>query len=329
MKQVFYSSEPKSLTTRFWKKLLPIALILTIFFVQDAIYLEGAPPPRKGDDKPALAGPGWKENIVYKTIGNIQLKLDLYNPSGETKGLMPAHVYIHGGGWNTSSKADARWPRDFGVFERLSKAGFMGITIDYRLAKNGVTMQDVIQDSKDAIRFLYKEGQHLGIDTNRIAVWGGSAGGHLAMMAAFTDDHAFAGDPDLATYPSKVKAVVSWCGPTDLVRLTQDSSSAKNVLEKVISKKLEEAKDLYQEDSPITYLKAGCVPTLLLAGDQDTLIPPNQADIFQQKAKPLGISSEYILVKNAGHMWKPVGSINPSLEEIHRLTAEFITKHTH
>ena len=103
------------------------------------------------------------------------------------------------------------------VFGRLVKEGFAVAPVTYRLAKkdSNVAMRDCVIDCKDAIRYLAKNSESLGIDPMRIGVMGDSAGGHIAQMLLLASPEQLSGDPALAEVPYRMVAGVSWYGPCD------------------------------------------------------------------------------------------------------------------
>ncbi|WP_286764243.1 alpha/beta hydrolase, partial [Rhodopirellula sp. UBA1907] len=140
-----------------------------------------------------------KLDLVYKTVGQKELLLDLYYPaklgSSEqqtderpTDERCPVIVYTHGGGWAAGSKQGAAKGSFKTVFEQLLQQGFAVASVNYRLCKpnSGVMMRDCVIDSKDAVRYLAKNSQTLRLDPTRFFVMGDSAGGQIAQMLLLT-----------------------------------------------------------------------------------------------------------------------------------------------
>jgi len=121
------------------------------------------------------------EDVVYKTINTERsLHLDIYSPA--KKGKYPALVMIHGGGWRSGNKVMER-----PMAQRIAENGFVAIPVEYRLSLEA-KFPAAIQDIKTAIRFIKDNAEKYNIDTTRIAVEGESAGGHLALMVAMTNN---------------------------------------------------------------------------------------------------------------------------------------------
>ncbi|MEE8349222.1 MAG: alpha/beta hydrolase [Acidobacteriota bacterium] len=283
----------------------------------------------------AASWSGTVKTLTFKTVDGQPLELDVYYPSTKIEEPSPAHIFIHGGGWTANSKEIVlNTPEGYvvdylAVFERLAQQGYVGVSIDYRLAGDSVKVPQLVEDVNDAVRFLHKDGLDHGIDPNRMAVWGSSAGGHLALMVGLPPSEAFPGEAGLAAYPSTVRCVVSWYGIGDFTLPSARGPDGGANFEEIFGESYHEAPDLYRRMSPISHLVPGAVPMLLMTGDQDTTVLFDQSQTLHLRAQTLGLNSTYLLVKNSGHGWRPVtGPIVPDQEEIHRLTAEFIRNHT-
>lgn len=145
-------------------------------------------------------------NIEYAAPGGVSLKLDAYLPPGT--GPFPAVIAIHGGGWHSGSKA--AWATEAG---RLAREGFATFSVDYRLAPTyGWPAQ--IQDVQAAVTWLRAHAATYKVKPDRIGAIGSSAGAHLAQMLAVR------GSGGTGT-GSRVRAAVSWSGPSDMVELAQ------------------------------------------------------------------------------------------------------------
>ena len=123
---------------------------------------------------PQLAG---AKTEVFKTIGDVKLNLYIFEPEGhKASDKRAAIVFFFGGGWMNGSPAQFEHQSRY-----LASRGMVAISADYRVySRNKVQVPDCIRDAKSAIRYVRKNAARLGIDPNRIAAGGGSAGGHLA-----------------------------------------------------------------------------------------------------------------------------------------------------
>ena len=123
---------------------------------------------------------------VYKTIGDTKLNLYIYEPKGhQASDKTPAIVFFFGGGWTSGS------PTQFEHHcQHLPERGMVAITADYRVAsRNQNTADECVKDAKAAMRWIRQNALKLGIDANRVAAGGGSAGGHLAAAVATLPEH--------------------------------------------------------------------------------------------------------------------------------------------
>ncbi len=159
-------------------------------------------------------------NEVYKQIGDWYGLFDLYMPQEVSNDPVPLVLYFHGGGWGNGSKENVTpvaW-REPSLLTELTQRGIALAAVDYRLCKfdlQETVMRDCVTDCKDAIRFLAKHAAKYQIDPKRMAVIGGSAGGHLAQMVALTPPKSFPGDRGLADVSINVRGGVSNFGPSD------------------------------------------------------------------------------------------------------------------
>ncbi|EMB18672.1 alpha/beta hydrolase [Rhodopirellula europaea] len=289
-----------------------------------------------------------KLDLVYKTVGQKELLLDLYYPaklgSSEqqtderpTDERCPVIVYTHGGGWAAGSKQGAAKGSFKTVFEQLLQQGFAVASVNYRLCKpnSGVMMRDCVIDSKDAVRYLAKNSQTLRLDPTRFFVMGDSAGGQIAQMLLLTTPDTLPGDEALAGTPYQMLAGVSWYGPSDFEktelfnhddradfrdrfgpRILGSNSSDANKLE------------LYREMSPVNFLRADSPPLLMIQGDKDTTIPVKHAHHMKQKADVIKAPVQVMIIRNAGHNWRKVDAdIDPSRDAIVERTVQFFLDH--
>lgn len=218
-----------------------------------------------------------KKGIEVKKTEQKDLKLDLYfNPSKKTPS--PLLVFIHGGGWKGGKPSDYHY-----YCLKFAALDYTVATITYRFsqeAKYPAAVEDVV----DAIKWLRSHAEEYGIDPNRIALIGGSAGGHLSMLVGYTwKDLAADGK-------SPIKAVVDLYGPTDL---TTDFAINTKVVIDFIGKPYDQAAESYKEASPLFQLDANDPPTLVFQGTIDDIVPVEQSDILVEKLKELGIPHHY------------------------------------
>ena len=219
------------------------------------------------------------KDITYKTIDTTNLKLDIYQKKDISEPT-PLIIFIHGGAWKKGDKHDY-WP----YLIPFAEKGYITATIQYRftdVAKYPAQLDDVT----DAINWLKDHANEYHIDKNKIVLVGGSAGGHLAMMAAYSD-------PKL-----KIKGVVNLYGPSDLT--TTYASEAESVI-KLIGKSYKDAPEKYKNASPVTYINKDIPPTLTFQGTLDELVPYKQSDNLDKKIREVGAISHYHKLKGWPH----------------------------
>jgi acetyl esterase/lipase len=247
-----------------------------------------------------------EKDIVYGTGGGKDLKLNLARPE-HPNGLLPAIVYIHGGGWQGGSREMYR-----SDIEQAAKRGYVAVTISYRLtdpdaqgkAKHPFPAQ--VEDVKCAVRWLRANSQKYHIDPNRIGATGGSAGGHLSLMlGVLGGSNEFEGNGGNPGVSSQVQAVVNYFGPTDLTRLHSSSKRVAAILDVLLDGPPEQMAASYRAASPITYVSKSDPPTLTLHGTADPIVPVDQATELDAAMKKAGAPHTLMLMEGEGHGFKP------------------------
>ncbi|MDQ7065411.1 MAG: alpha/beta hydrolase fold domain-containing protein [candidate division KSB1 bacterium] len=224
--------------------------------------------------------------VNQATGKNEKLRLDLYEPKGDTEPKRPAIVLIHGGGF---TKGDKESQVIVQLAKRFAKRGYVTVSIDYRLSKEFShsdttkvyqAVTQAYQDAKAAIRWLRKYAQDYRIDSHRIAVGGVSAGAITALHAAYEEDEGNSGN---SGYSSEVAVAISVAGA-----LVYDS-----------------------------IMEAGEAPFIAFHGYLDFIVPYQQALELSQRAKAIGL--KYALYSYmAGH------DLSPYIEDIVQRTTDFL-----
>ncbi len=233
------------------------------------------------------------KNIEYKNINGKSLQLDIYQPKGLTKPA-PLLVFIHGGGWRGGDRADY-----LVYLTHFASLGYVTATVSYRFLKVA-PYPACVEDILDAVNFFYQNGEKYNYDPDRICLIGGSAGSHLAMLAAYGWKKQGAAS-DTTTQNAnkhKIKAVVEIYGPTDF---TTEYARNHPTITGFIAHSYQEAPQLYVEASPITYVSKDSPPTLILHGTRDMLVPLSQAVLLKDKFDKLGVPYVYCPVPGWPH----------------------------
>jgi len=220
------------------------------------------------------------KDIEYKNVNGKSLQLDFYKPKNAGEKL-PLLVYIHGGGWRSGKR------QDYLVYLlAYAKKGYMTATVSYRLMKDSI-YPACLEDVTDAMDFIFKNGDTLGYDTTRVAVIGGSAGGHLSLIAGYGWENS----GTCNKIPKhRVKAVVDIYGPVDL---TTPYASSHPLVTSFIGYSYQEKPELYWEASPAKYLNSKLPPTLVFQGTSDNLVPASQSDTLKARLDRLGVPCVY------------------------------------
>ncbi len=232
--------------------------------------------------------------VVYGTVGDRELEMDIVRPDpadadrAENTGRdgRPALLFIHGGAWAKGSR------EDYYVYtHHFASLGYVCATASYRLVREA-PFPAAVKDVKCAIRFLRSHAGDYGIDPEKIAVVGGSAGGHLAMMAAYTGpEDGFDDSGGHAGISSHVSAVVDFYGPADLTTdFAVNAGAVKAFLDGV---PYSVNPQLYRQASPVSYLDAGDPPTLIFHGTLDEIVPVNQSNLLAARLRELEIDHYY------------------------------------
>jgi acetyl esterase/lipase len=236
-----------------------------------------------------------QKNVIYGTDAGEDLLLDLAIPKGLDHAV-PGIVWIHGGAWQGGSKNE---------FESLirdsARAGYVAISISYRLAPKHIFPAQV-EDSKCAVRWFRANAERLHLDPNRIGVVGSSAGAHLAMMLGAADSgDGLEGSGGSAEASSRVQAVVSFAGPTNL--LSEYPNASKGLVATFLGGPVADRQDAAKRASPITYVNAGDPPMLLIQGTKDPLVPYEQAFQMAEALTKVGTPGRVELLLGEGHGW--------------------------
>jgi len=222
--------------------------------------------------------------IEYGRAGNVSLKLDLYTSQGRAR-PSPGLLLIHGGGWKSGKREDYRY---YGV--KFAEEGYAVASISYRL-RDVAPFPAAVEDAKCAVRWMRENGEKYGVDPGRIAVIGGSAGGHLSMMVAYSSDVlGLEGQGGHAGVSSRVQAVVNLYGPVDL---TTPYARNHDLTTAFIGKPYAEAEAVYERASPLSYVTQDDPPTLIFHGTLDDLVPITQADRLAAALQEAGIFHRY------------------------------------
>jgi acetyl esterase/lipase len=258
-------------------------------------------------------------DVVYGEVpGYRPLELDLYLPLDG--GPAPVIVHVHGGGWRRGSRRHPLPALGADFYDRLAARSFAVAAIDYRLSGEA-RFPAPLDDVRAAIGWVRDNAGLYRLDDNRVFLWGDSAGGHLALLAALTG----AGVPD-----RQVQGVVAWFPVTDLAGLVPDVAAAGGVPDPgpgsrealLLGAPAASVPELARQASPVAHASAAAPPVLLMHGAADDLVPSAQSIRLAGVLRAAGAAVELELVPGATHFWDGASDVGV----IEQRSVEFLRK---
>jgi acetyl esterase/lipase len=252
-------------------------------------------------------------DLVFQKTDKTELKLDLFTPKNPAK-VPPLVVMIHGGCWISGSRKDYAY---YGI--KLAQLGYAAASIDYRLSQEA-TYPAAIEDARTAIQWLKDHAKTYNFDPERIALFGGSAGGHMVEYLGYaantpTKQHQQGPGP-------KVKAIVAFYGWSDL---TDPAVTEPYWNEAFFGNKYADAPEVYKEASPLTHVSKQSPPTLLLHGTIDTIVPISQSVKLVEKLETNNVPYLYVPFKGQFHAFDLFKDANQrSLYFIEKFLTEYL-----
>jgi acetyl esterase/lipase len=231
-------------------------------------------------------------NVVYTTVNGWEGKVDFYLPinTGKQTAIV---INIHGGGWNKGVKESQTG------FSSFFKAGYAVANMEYRLTGQA-TAPAAIEDASCALIYIIKNAKALNVDVNKIVVMGGSAGGHLALMAGLLGNNHLFDNNCKGVEKIKVAAIIDKYGITDV----WDWAYGPNLTSKSATRWLgDKAKDeaFAKSVSPMSYVTKDSPPIFIVHGDADPIVPYQQSQALHKKLNELGVKNEFITVQGGLH----------------------------
>lgn len=250
-------------------------------------------------------------DVSYASLSPSQ-KLDIYLPD-EGEGPFPVIMAFHGGAFMGCDKADLQV---LPMLEGL-KRGYAIVSCNYRMSGEA-KFPALVQDAKAAVRWVRANACRYSFDPQRIAAWGGSAGGYLSTMLGTSAgiiglEDLSLGSPD---QPCDVQAVVAWYGPTNFLKMDEhlaasgllppagfrhnEPNSPESLL---MGQIITEVPERVKVASPETYIRPGAPPFLLQHGTTDPVVPVQQSIEFAEKLREVLGESRVILelIERAEH----------------------------
>jgi len=227
--------------------------------------------------------------VVYKTVGDVQLRMHIFSPDQQADSPRPAIVFFFGGAWRKGS------PKQFEQHCRyLASRGMVAATAEYRVSsRHNTQAKHCVQDGKSAVRWLRTHADELGVDPQRIAAGGGSAGGHVAACTATLNGFDEPGEatdvsarPDALVLYNPAAALAPFDGREPLPNYDAEAMRKRVGADPV-------------ELSPAHHVGPGVPPTIMFFGTEDPLLAG--ARYFQKQMQEAGNRCEIDLTEGAGH----------------------------
>jgi len=229
---------------------------------------------------------------VYRTVGDVDLNAWIFEPAGHRPDdARPAIVFFFGGGWNGGTPGQFRPQATY-----LAERGMVAIAVDYRVRSRHGTLANVaVDDARAAIRWVRAHARRLGVDPDRIAAAGGSAGGHLAAAAAILPepDETQAG----VSVRSVPNALVLFNPVLILAPVPGKSSPDAGTFAKFEARLGADPESL----SPYHHVRPGLPPTILFHGENDQTVPYRDAESFTEKMLAAGNRCDLVGYPGEGH----------------------------
>ena len=240
------------------------------------------------------------ETETYARSKGEDLKLDVWRPDAAggppaAEGGRPAIIVVHGGGWRSGARGE--FP-DWNAW--LSDEGYVVFDIDYRLAPPP-SWQDAPGDVRCAVAWVKENSNRYGVDPERVALMGRSAGGHLALLAAYSEGASppTAGCGAQGERDTTVAAVAAFYPPTDLARLSSMGYLAG--VDRFLGGTSRALPGRYRHSSPVARVGPDDPPTFLVHGGDDEIVPPGESELLAGRLREVGVPHRYVKLPWANH----------------------------
>jgi len=235
-------------------------------------------------------------DVVYGHKDGLAMTFDVIKPKANANGA--AIIFMVSGGWvspySPPQQAVTR-------FKELLDKGFTLIAVRHGSSPKYL-IPEIVSDVRRAVRFIRYNAKQWGVDPNRLGVFGGSAGGHLALVIGVASDN---GDPnakeDFMKESDRVASVVAYFPPVDLRPLARGLNPERSggVLDRFPALNFE--KEKAADYSPIVHVSPDDPPTLLIHGDKDNLVPVNNSKVIHEAFQKNNVKTQLIIIEGAEH----------------------------
>lgn len=230
----------------------------------------------------------FEADVVYGHKDGMALIYDVFKPSGKSNGA--GIIYMVSGGWFS------RWlppEQRLAQFAPMTDAGYTVFAVHHGSAPR-YTVPEAYADVSRAVRHIRARADDFGIDSERLGITGGSAGGHLSLMIGVNSDAGQAAQQDpVLSLGNQVAAVVAYFPPVDLRTMAGRGGERFPALDFDL--------ELAAGISPILMVSADDPPTLLLHGDADTLVDISHSERMYAALQEAGVESEFVTYEGGDH----------------------------
>jgi len=258
---------------------IPLALILTVCAVAQVMAQAEIVP-----------------DVVYGHKDGLAMTFDVIKPKANANGA--AVIFMVSGGWVSNYNPPQQTATRF---KDLLDKGFTLIAVRHGGSPKYL-IPEIVSDVRRAVRFIRHNAKQWGVDPNRLGVFGGSAGGHLALVLGTASDN---GDPnakeDFMKESDRVASVVAYFPPVDLRPLARglNPQPTGGTLDRFPALNFE--KEKAPDYSPIVHVSPDDPPTLLIHGDKDKLVPVNNSKVIHEAFQKNNVKTQLIIIEGAEH----------------------------
>lgn len=265
-----------------------------------ALLLCGLAAPAAAQD--ARPGSAWaaevaarywvQPDIVYLGANNQPLKLDVwYEHAVQTP--QPTLVYFHGGGWVFGSKETSVLH-----FLPFLEKGWRVVNVEYRMA-SASPAPAAVEDTRCALRWVFRNAKQWNFDTNKIVLTGHSAGGHLSLITAMLPEGTGLDNQCYGDERLKAAAVINWYGISDVGDLITGPNLKNYAVMWMGSQP--QAAEVARRVSPLSYVRPGLPPVLTIHGDKDEVVPYSHATRLHEALERAKVPNQLFTVRGGGH----------------------------